>query len=150
MAIENLYSDPLFVIDGVPVYSFTSGITGLNTLAEIDPNTIESIEVLKDAASAAIYGSRAGNGVILITTKKGRAGKAQFSASVSYSSSWLPKAPEQSGGRYERTFFLNALRNTVAPYRTKSGEWKIPVSYEEVYKNKGTNGPMYNLSLIHI
>ena len=63
---------------------------------------------------------------------------------MSYSSSWLPKAPEQSGGRYERTFFLNALRNTVAPYRTKSGEWKIPVSYEEVYKNKGTNGPMYN------
>ena len=141
---DRQYGTPLYVIDGVPMQAFTSSVTGANTLSDLDPSMIESIEVLKDAASAAIYGSRAGNGVILITTKKGRAGKAQFSASVSYSSSWLPKAPEQSGGRYERTFFLNALRNTVAPYRTKSGEWKIPVSYEEVYKNKGTNGPMYN------
>lgn len=61
---------PLFVIDGVPMHSFTSPITGANTLAELDPNSIESIEVLKDAASAALYGSRAGNGVVLITTKK--------------------------------------------------------------------------------
>lgn len=79
------YGEPLYVIDGVPVYSFTSPITGTNALAEIDPSTIESVEVLKDAASAAIYGSRAGNGVILITTKKGKAGKAQFQGNVSYS-----------------------------------------------------------------
>ena len=50
---------PLYVVDGVPVNSFTSPLTGTNTLAEIDPMTIESVEVLKDAASAAIYGSRA-------------------------------------------------------------------------------------------
>ena len=65
---------PLYVIDGVPVHSFTSPVTGTNTIAEIDPSTIESVEVLKDAASAAIYGSRAANGVILITTKKGQEG----------------------------------------------------------------------------
>ena len=141
---DRQYGTPLYVIDGVPMQAFTSSVTGANTLSDLDPSMIESIEVLKDAASAAIYGSRAGNGVILITTKKGRAGKAQFNANVSYSASWLPKAPEQSGGRYERLFFLNALRNTVAPYKTASGEWKIPTSYEEVYANKSTNGPMYN------
>lgn len=69
---------PLYVVDGVPISSFTSPITGTNTLAEIDPMTIESVEVLKDAASAAIYGSRASNGVILITTKQGKSGQATF------------------------------------------------------------------------
>lgn len=64
------YSDPLWVIDGIPVQSFTSPVTGTNSLAEIDPNDIESIQVLKDAAAGAIYGSRAANGVILVTTKK--------------------------------------------------------------------------------
>lgn len=102
---DRQYGTPLYVIDGVPMQAFTSSVTGANTLSDLDPSMIESIEVLKDAASAAIYGSRAGNGVILITTKKGRAGKAQFNANVSYSVSWLPKAPEQSGGRYERLFF---------------------------------------------
>lgn len=50
------------MIDGVPMYSFTSPISGLNTLSEIDPKDIETVQVLKDAASAAIYGSRAANG----------------------------------------------------------------------------------------
>ncbi|WP_064198190.1 MULTISPECIES: TonB-dependent receptor [Emticicia] len=61
----SISSDPLYVIDGIPGGA-------LNTIA---PNDIESIEVLKDASAAAIYGSRASNGVILITTKKGKAGK---------------------------------------------------------------------------
>ncbi|MEI3422488.1 MAG: TonB-dependent receptor plug domain-containing protein [Butyricimonas faecihominis] len=55
---------------GYPMQAFTSPSRDTNTLSDIDPSMIESIEVLKDAASAAIYGSRAGNGVILITTKK--------------------------------------------------------------------------------
>ena len=63
-------SDPLIVVDGYPI----SG-----SLATVNPNDIESLEVLKDAASAAIYGSRGANGVILVTTKKGRNGKASFS-----------------------------------------------------------------------
>ncbi|MEQ9426633.1 MAG: TonB-dependent receptor [Cyclobacteriaceae bacterium] len=63
-------SDPLIVVDGYPI----SG-----NLATVNPNDIESMEVLKDAASAAIYGSRGANGVVLITTKKGKAGKANFS-----------------------------------------------------------------------
>ena len=63
-------SNPLIVVDGFPI----SG-----SLATVNPNDIESLEVLKDAASAAIYGSRGANGVILVTTKKGRSGKANFS-----------------------------------------------------------------------
>lgn len=63
-------SDPLIVVDGFPI----SG-----SLATVNPNDIESMEVLKDAASAAIYGSRGANGVILVTTKKGKSGKASIS-----------------------------------------------------------------------
>ncbi|MEP6927028.1 MAG: TonB-dependent receptor, partial [Ginsengibacter sp.] len=70
----NASNDPLIVIDGVPVDN--GGISGAaNPLSLINPNDIESFSVLKDASAAAIYGSRASNGVIIITTKKGRAGK---------------------------------------------------------------------------
>ena len=66
-------NDPLIVIDGVPVSN--SGIPGIdNALATINPNDIESFTILKDASSTAIYGSRASNGVIMITTKKGKGG----------------------------------------------------------------------------
>ena len=66
---------PLWVIDGVPVLAndLSRATTTANILSTLNPNDIESITVLKDAASAAIYGNRAANGVILITTKKGRA-----------------------------------------------------------------------------
>jgi TonB-dependent starch-binding outer membrane protein SusC len=69
----NASNDPLIVIDGVPVEN--AGIAGApNPLSLINPNDIESFNILKDASAAAIYGSRAANGVILITTKKGRSG----------------------------------------------------------------------------
>lgn len=82
-------SEPLIVIDGVPVISGAGGDGGgsvggssagfqLNALADFDPNNIESLEVLKDAAATAQYGSRGANGVILITTRKGKAGKTRF------------------------------------------------------------------------
>jgi TonB-dependent starch-binding outer membrane protein SusC len=68
--------DPLFVIDGIPTYSGgASGVANTNVLADINPNDIESIEVLKDGAATAIYGSRAANGVVIINTKKGKSGK---------------------------------------------------------------------------
>lgn len=81
-------NQPLYVIDGVPLISgnFSQvGVGGqdLNALADINPNDIESISVLKDASTAAIYGSRGANGVVLITTKRGSAGstKIDFNAS---------------------------------------------------------------------
>ena len=139
------YGTPLYVVDGVPMQAFTSPITGTNTLSDLDPSMIESIEVLKDAASAAIYGSRAGNGVILITTKKGRAGKAQFVANASYSASWLPETIKVWGGNIIRNYNMNAYRNTVKPYQSANGKWVIPNSYEEVYKyTKNNDFPIYN------
>ena len=71
---------PLYVIDGVPINSgdFSRLNNTSNALAGLNPNDIESVSVLKDAASASIYGSRAANGVILITTKQGRAGKSKI------------------------------------------------------------------------
>src|ERR1051326_2229078 len=76
----NASSAPLFVIDGVPVNTgdFSGATNSSNLLAGLNPNDIESITVLKDAASASIYGSRAANGVILITKKKGKAGKTKI------------------------------------------------------------------------
>ncbi|NDW11480.1 TonB-dependent receptor [Bacteroides sp. 214] len=70
----NASSDPLYVVDGVPI----------TTLSGINPADIQSIEVLKDASSAAIYGSRGSNGVVLVTTKKGKSGKPQISFNASY------------------------------------------------------------------
>jgi len=84
-------NEPLYVIDGIPITNedaniFNFGET-MSSMATIAVNDIESIEVLKDAASAAIYGSRASNGVVLITTKSGREGKAtlrlNFQAGIS-------------------------------------------------------------------
>lgn len=71
---------PLWVIDGIPVNSGDASrlTTTANLLSTINPNDIESITVLKDAASQSIYGSRAANGVIIVTTKKGKAGKTVF------------------------------------------------------------------------
>ena len=69
-------SNPLYIIDGMP--------TNQDGMESVNPNDIESIEVLKDAASGAIYGARAANGVILVTTKKGKTGKAQINYNFSY------------------------------------------------------------------
>jgi iron complex outermembrane receptor protein len=77
-------NDPLIVIDGVPVDN--DGINGMsNPLATVNPNDIESFSILKDASAAAIYGSRASNGVIIITTKKGSAGKVKVSYDGTFS-----------------------------------------------------------------
>jgi TonB-linked SusC/RagA family outer membrane protein len=82
-------SDPLYVIDGFPLIGSASqtnagpGSQSESPLSSINPEDIESIEILKDASSTAIYGSRGANGVILITTKKGKEGKAQLTYSSS-------------------------------------------------------------------
>lgn len=77
----SLSSYPLIVIDGVPTFTgdVSSTNASANPLASINPSDIESMDVLKDAAATAIYGSRAANGVVIITTKKGRRGKSKVS-----------------------------------------------------------------------
>ena len=78
-----LNSDPLIVVNGVPV--------GQGALNDISPNNIEDISILKDAASTAIYGSRGANGVILVTTKKGKIGKSKLSLSSYYGVQDIPE-----------------------------------------------------------
>ncbi|MDO6674856.1 TonB-dependent receptor [Tenacibaculum sp. 1_MG-2023] len=80
-------NNPLYVIDGIPMFSEATASDSFggqrnSAVTNLNPDDIESIEILKDAASAAIYGNRGSNGVILITTKKGKAGKARFNIST--------------------------------------------------------------------
>ena len=85
-------TEPMYIVDGVQMNSNApSSRTSTNAMAYINPNDIESIEVLKDAAAAAIYGSQAANGVILITTKKGKAGKTRFNINYYQGISAPPK-----------------------------------------------------------
>jgi TonB-linked SusC/RagA family outer membrane protein len=75
VASINSGTQPLYVVDGIPMYSGDlGGYADANALGDINPNDIESFEILKDGAASAIYGSRAANGVVLITTKKGKKG----------------------------------------------------------------------------
>jgi TonB-linked SusC/RagA family outer membrane protein len=78
-------TQPLYVLDGIPLVTSNESGNGAptNPLLTLSPNEIESIDVLKDASSAAIYGARGANGVVLITTKRGKAGKAVFSLNMS-------------------------------------------------------------------
>lgn len=81
---SNVSSNPLYVVDGVR----------LSDISGIDPNDIASMEVLKDAASAAIYGAEAGNGVVLITTKKGKSGQGKITYDFQFSSQHWPRVPK--------------------------------------------------------
>jgi len=90
-------NEPLYVIDGFPVFndnnrSGSAGFsnTDFNALSSLNPNDIESIEILKDASAAAIYGARAANGVVLITTKRGRTGEAKVTLDtyVGFQEAW--------------------------------------------------------------
>lgn len=85
-------NDPLYVIDGIPQTSSTSSIFDIN------PQDIKSIEILKDAAATAIYGSRGANGVILITTKRGSSGKTVFTYDGFYGSSNATKKVDMMNG----------------------------------------------------
>ena len=85
----NASSDPLYVVDGMPVSTGAGGgiSSGRDALNFLNPNDVESITVLKDASAAAIYGANSANGVVIITTKKGRGGpKVQYTGSASSSS----------------------------------------------------------------
>lgn len=91
-------NDPLYVVDGMPIGGGNMSISGsgdnISGLSIINPNDIESIEVLKDAAAAAIYGARAANGVILITTKRGHEGLAKVNYNGYVGMQQLWKKPE--------------------------------------------------------
>ncbi|MCT4613621.1 MAG: TonB-dependent receptor [Marinifilaceae bacterium] len=145
--LEKAKSNPLWVIDGVPVIESINNTTGTSPIADIDPSMIESIEVLKDAAAASLYGSRAANGVIMVTTKRGRKGKTSFSSKISYSYGFVPEFPTVYAGKDVRNYRNAAIRNArlaVRDYAT--GSEIYPNSYAEAWElqNSGKWGSVYD------
>jgi TonB-linked SusC/RagA family outer membrane protein len=106
---------PLYVIDGViyDVNGIGAAYSNNNPLSLIDPNDIESIDVLKDASASAIYGSRAGNGVIVVKTKRAKAGKPQLSFSSYAGIVTRPDFRRVSTGRNERALKLNLINSAL-------------------------------------
>lgn len=144
-ASESRDNQPLFVIDGIiydnsTVNSGNSGTDGVtktatsfgNRVMDINPDDIESMSILKGAAASALYGSRAADGVVVITTKKGSEGPVKVDFSSKYSYSWTGILPEQQGV-YGRGFYNQA--GAFSDYTTTSWGKEITGT---VYDNVGT------------
>ena len=128
----NASNDPLIVIDGLAMDN--EGVKGLsNPLSMINPQDIESFNVLKDASATAIYGSRGSNGVIIITTKKGRKNaKPTISYAGSATISMRQKSLEVMNGDEYRAFIKNMYGTESIPYKalgTASTDWQ-----DEIYR----------------
>lgn len=129
----NASNDPLYVVDGVPM-------TDIDFLA---PNDIESMQILKDASSAAIYGSRAANGVIMITTKAGKASREKVHVDFSMYGGWTMVAKKMESLNYEqyREYLDDLGSNVVLPDGLKDEtNW-----FDETYKTGSTQN--YQLSV---
>jgi TonB-dependent starch-binding outer membrane protein SusC len=120
----NASNDPLIVVDGVPLDN--NGISGASSpLALINPNDIESMTILKDASAAAIYGNRAANGVILITTKKGAAGKLQVEfSSLNSISRITDKVDVLSASEFRNIVNAKGNASEVAMMGKASTDWQ--------------------------
>lgn len=124
----NASNDPLIVLDGVPLES--GGISGnsSNFLSMINPNDIETMTVLKDASSTAIYGSRASNGVIIITTKKGSQGKPKISFSTTNSLQTRTKLVDMmSRDEFVNTIMTNGTSDQQKLLGTDNTDWNKQV-----------------------
>lgn len=146
-------NDPLIVIDGVPVEQGRY-YADINPLSTINPNDIESFTVLKDASSAAIYGTRAANGVIIITTKKGRSGKLRVGFSTVNSVSAVGKHVETLTGDQVRSIVNeNGTAAQKASLGTANTDWQSQI-YQKAYSTDnninftgGIKGLPYRFSL---
>ena len=113
-------SQPLYVIDGVAIANnnVTSGLKSQSVLASINPDDIESMTILKDAAAASLYGSRAANGVIIITTKKGKEGKTKVTYNME--TGWTKMAIEDQytpmNSKQIQEYYWEAIKNYAAYY----------------------------------
>ena len=127
--------DPLFVVDGFP----TDNIQSLN------PNDIETLDILKDASATAIYGSRGSNGVIIITTKRGKTGKATISFDTYYGQQQVSRVPKFLNASQQATYYYNSIRNrNIDLGNDVSGDpalWKlrVPQTVLDVMSGKNTN-----------
>lgn len=113
----NVLSQPLYVVDGIPQpteqYVSPNTGTGTNYLAGLNPNDIESIDVLRDASAASIYGSRAANGVILITTKKGSSGEPKVTFNAYTGVTMRPELRSVTLGTIERGQKMEVLERQL-------------------------------------
>lgn len=107
-------NQPLYVVDGVPIImdNFSLSSAATNPLSQFNFNDVESIQVLKDASAAAIYGSRAANGVVLITTKQGRQGRTNFNYTYQFGTSEPTNKVELMNAKEYVEYMLQAGRNT--------------------------------------
>ncbi len=121
-------NEPLYVIDGFPVYNSnadaSAGVTAgpsINALASLNPSDIESIDILKDASATAIYGSRGANGVVIITTKKGKAGQNSFTYDAYYGKQSVLKRVDLLTSSRDWALLKNEARvnSGKAPYYTE-------------------------------
>ena len=123
---SNVSSDPLYVVDGVR----------LSDISGIDPNDIASMEVLKDAASAAIYGAEAGNGVVLITTKKGSVGNGRVTYDFQYTTESLAKVPKLLNAE-EYIQYMKEGKTFTEDYLLKNWDGKTNTSWVDAIYGKG-------------
>lgn len=131
----NASNDPLYVIDGVPVVSGNVGQmsgqinSSSNVMSTLNPSDIESITILKDAAASSLYGSRAANGVIVITTKRGKEGKARinFRSSLGFTPSWATDNYEVADPQAQ----INMEYQIFHDYRTSNKNSATGVNYTD-------------------
>ncbi|MGA0555552.1 SusC/RagA family TonB-linked outer membrane protein [Larkinella sp. VNQ87] len=139
-------SDPLYVVDGIPIQSGSLSAIGLggsttNPIADINPADIASMEILKDASATAIYGARAANGVVLITTKRGANKKAKISFGTYVGTQNLWRKPAVVDGTTFETLINEASVNNGqrAPYAnpatTINTDWREPVFQNGLLRN---------------
>ena len=136
----NASNDPLIVIDGVPLSS--TNFQGINQ------NDIESMTFLKDAASTAIYGSRASNGVIMITTKHGKAGKSVISFAPQISASYNPKEyPVLSAGQFRSLVNAKGTATQISQLGTANTDWQKEIYHTAIISDNNLNitGSLYSV-----
>ena len=154
----NASNDPLIVVDGVPLDNNKVGNTSSNVLSTINPQDIESFNVLKDASATAIYGSRGSNGVIIITTKKGHKGQApQVSYAGSVSVSEKKKTQDMMDGDQYRAYVKDLFgegSEAVSALGTANTDWqdliyRTAVSHDHNVTVSGSAGDLlpYRVSL---
>jgi iron complex outermembrane receptor protein len=143
----NASNDPLIVIDGMPLEN--AGISGVaNPLSLINPNDIETFTVLKDASAAAIYGSRASNGVILITTKKGKSGKPVFNFSTQLSvGSIVKQAAILAPSQVRQLVTTNGTPQLIALLGAANTDWQSQIYQTAISNdnNLSVSGALKNL-----
>jgi len=154
----SLSSYPLIVIDGVPTFTGDQGGTNApaNPLASVNPNDIESIDIAKDAAAAAIYGSRAANGVVFITTKKGKSGRAKVSYDGWVGFTKAMRLPSILNAQQYVDYKNEALNNLKAVSPATTGSFIIPNDangnpintnwYDEVYRQAFSHSHSVNVA----